>query len=339
MSNRVPDERLVAHLRKALLPQRFPARREVELEGGVSDGANAICFYDHCWPAPSVLAVWTVRLVGGDLDSALRAAGLKQLLRALVATTRSAPAVLEGLAAHSAAANLDLALLVLDVAAGTLSSGATGRAAADVLSPIGAHEGAAPGDLLWLVAGDAAIPAASTVPPEGIGALVSEAIERGRPAAVCALLVKGRGRKALEATFSIGNTHGDIHVAGEKVRHFLEMHGASEEDIAGIDVALDEILTNAVNYGFADGHAHEILLSLSMAPELLTIEVRDDGNPFDPLGIPPPDLDADLEARQIGGLGMHFVRMLLDTVSYSRRNGWNVLKLEKRLSTQTEKVP
>ncbi|MBN9346587.1 MAG: ATP-binding protein [Devosia sp.] len=131
---------------------------------------------------------------------------------------------------------------------------------------------------------------------------------------------------------------GYIQVAAEKVRRFLETHGAGEADVTGIDVALDEILTNVVNYGFEDGGAHEIVLVLSIASNLLTIEVQDDGRPFDPLGIPEPDLEADLESRQIGGLGMHFVRTLLDRVSYSRRNGWNVLKLEKHLVAEAEKA-
>jgi anti-sigma regulatory factor (Ser/Thr protein kinase) len=47
--------------------------------------------------------------------------------------------------------------------------------------------------------------------------------------------------------------------------------------------------------------------------------------------VPEPDLSADLEHRHIGGLGMHFVRSLLDSVAYKRSNGWNVLTLEKRL--------
>lgn len=336
----VSDAALIAHLRASLLPQRFPVRREAELEGGAGDAGDAVSFYDHHWPAPSLLAASAVRVAGGDIAAALRAAGIRQLLRALVAKTASAQEALAALAERIDTAGLDIGLLVLDVVTGTASGAACGKASAVLARSERAGTAVLQaGDIAWLTAGDvAAPPAAVATPLDGIAALVHERIGRGRSGAACALLVKARGRLAQEAAFSLGNTHGDIQVAAEKVRRFLETHGAGEADVTGIDVALDEILTNIVNYGFEDGGAHEIVLVLSIASNLLTIEVQDDGRPFDPLGIPEPDLEADLESRQIGGLGMHFVRTLLDRVSYSRRNGWNVLKLEKHLVAEAEKA-
>lgn len=338
--NRVSDTALVAHLRASLLPQRFPVRREAELEGGAGEAGDAVSFHDHHWPAPSVLSASAVRVAGGDIAAALRAAGIRQLLRALVSTTGSAREALAALAERVDTTGLDIGLLVLDVVAGRASGAACGKAAAILPRADGAGEAVlAAGDILWLSAGDvAALPSGTAAPLEGIGALVRGRVDRERSGAACALLFKARGRLARETAFTIGNTHGDIQVAAEKVRRFLEMHGAGEADVTGIDVALDEILTNVVNYGFEDGEAHEIVLALSITAGLLTIEVQDDGRPFDPLGIPVPDIEADLESRQIGGLGMHFVRTLLDRVTYSRRNGWNVLKLEKHLVEEAEKA-
>ncbi|MCR6502756.1 ATP-binding protein [Shinella sp. CPCC 101442] len=329
------DAALVAQLRTALAPQRFPVRRETELEGGACDAGDTVSFHDHFWPARSVLAVGAVRVAGGDIAAALRAAGIKQLIRAVLAKVRTAGEALDALSGRVDTAGLDIALLVIDVVAGTASGATCGQAAVTV----GNHATLTSGDLLWLAAGDMDIPEAVTFASvEGIAAPVRARIGHGKSGAVCALLFKTRGRLAQETVFSIGNTHGDIQAAGEKVRRFLEMNGTSEEDLTGIDVALDEVLTNTVNYGFEDGNAHEILLSLAVDAGHLTIEVQDDGRPFDPLGIPAPDLDADLESRQIGGLGMHFVRTLLDRVSYERRNGWNVLKLEKQLAGRAEKA-
>lgn len=329
------DAGLVAQLRASLAPQRFPVRREVELEGGARDGSETISFHDHFWPARSVLAVAAFRIQGGDIAAALRATGIRQLLRAVLVTTRTAGAALDTLCGRIDMADLDVALLLIDVVAGTASGAARGRA------EVTACENAAltSGDMLWLAVGDMTIPETATVAPvEGIAAPLRARLGRDRSGAVCALLFKTRGRLAGETVFSLANTHGDIQATGEKVRRFLEMHGTSEEDLTGIDVVLDEVLTNAVNYGFEDGNAHEILLSLALDGGHLIIEVQDDGRPFDPLSIPAPDLDADLESRQIGGLGMHFVRTLLDRVSYERRNGWNVLKLEKQLAGRAEKA-
>ncbi|HEV7250358.1 MAG TPA: ATP-binding protein [Shinella sp.] len=333
----VSDDGLVAHLRAALSPQRFPVRREAEVEGGAGDGRDAISFYDHYWPARSVLAISTARVAGGDVDAALRATGLRQLLRAVVATTLSAGQALEALAARVDTAGLDIGLLVLDVVSGKVSYAARGKAAVTISGRTN-ERAMVSGDIAWLAAGDIDSPGKAAASSEGIAGLIRDGIDRSRSGAACALLFKTPGRLAQETIFSIGNSHGDIQVAAEKVRRFLEMHGVVEEDVTRIDVALDEILTNAVNYGFEDGEAHEILLSLSIAADRLAIEVQDDGRPFDPLGIPEPDLDADLESRQIGGLGMHFVRTLLDRVSYSRRNGWNVLSLEKQLAGRTDRA-
>ncbi len=329
------DAGLVAQLRASLTPQRFPVRREVELEGGARDGSETISFHDHFWPARSVLAVAAVRIQGGDIAAALRATGLRQLLRAVLVTARTAGEALDALCGRIDTADLDIALLLIDVVAGTASSAARGKAAVTACG----NAVLTSGDMLWLAAGDMTIPETATVAPvEGIAAPLRARMGHDQSGAVCALLFKTRGRLAEETVFSLANTHGDIQATGEKVRRFLEMHSTSEEDLTGIDVVLDEVLTNAVNYGFEDGNAHEILLSLVLDAGHLTIEVQDDGRPFDPLGIPVPDLDADLESRQIGGLGMHFVRTLLDRVSYERRNGWNVLKLEKQLVGRAEKA-
>jgi anti-sigma regulatory factor (Ser/Thr protein kinase) len=63
----------------------------------------------------------------------------------------------------------------------------------------------------------------------------------------------------------------------------------------------------------------------------VAVEVEDDGRPFDPLQVPPPDLTLSLEQRPIGGLGIHLIRNLMDEVSYARRDGRNVLKMAKHL--------
>jgi anti-sigma regulatory factor (Ser/Thr protein kinase) len=90
------------------------------------------------------------------------------------------------------------------------------------------------------------------------------------------------------------------------------------------------VLTNVVNYAYRDGAAHEIHVDLDASSGRLVIEVKDDGRPFNPLTISEPDVSADIEERTVGGLGIHFVRLIVDDLSYRRINGWNVLRLEKK---------
>jgi len=56
-----------------------------------------------------------------------------------------------------------------------------------------------------------------------------------------------------------------------------------------------------------------------------------DGVPFNPLSEKAPDIDAPLEEREIGGLGIHLVRNLIDDVTYHRRIGKNVMTLTQHL--------
>ena len=95
-----------------------------------------------------------------------------------------------------------------------------------------------------------------------------------------------------------------------------------------VNLVLDELSVNIVNYG---GEASEIEVSLAADAEEVRVEISDDGRPFDPLNdAAEPDLDAPLEERPIGGLGIHLVREMMDELYYRRENGKNRLAMVKR---------
>ena len=94
-----------------------------------------------------------------------------------------------------------------------------------------------------------------------------------------------------------------------------------------VNLALEEIVINVMNYGHDDG-LHEIEISLFADENALTIEIVDDGRPFDPLhDAPKPSVTAELEDRDIGGLGIHLVREIMDDVRYRREEGKNHLTM------------
>lgn len=97
------------------------------------------------------------------------------------------------------------------------------------------------------------------------------------------------------------------------------------------DLALEEHLTNVLNYAYLDSAVHEIIVRLSCLPGALQVEVEDDGQAFDPLKVPTPDTSIPLEARRPGGLGIHLMRQFMDTIEYRRQNGRNILRMTKRL--------
>ncbi|MCY4416840.1 MAG: ATP-binding protein [Chloroflexi bacterium] len=95
-----------------------------------------------------------------------------------------------------------------------------------------------------------------------------------------------------------------------------------------VNLVLDELSVNIVNYG---GEASEIEVSLDADADEVRVEISDDGRPFDPLtDAMEPDLDASLEDRAIGGLGIHLVREMMDELHYSREDGKNRLAMVKR---------
>ena len=97
-----------------------------------------------------------------------------------------------------------------------------------------------------------------------------------------------------------------------------------------VNLAVEELATNIMSYGYSGG-LHEFEVILNSEPDHLTIDIWDDGQPFDPLTeAPEPDLDATLEDRRIGGLGIYFAETIMDEMRYEREDGRNHLTLTKR---------
>jgi serine/threonine-protein kinase RsbW len=110
-------------------------------------------------------------------------------------------------------------------------------------------------------------------------------------------------------------------------------HGISDRVINEINLALDEILCNIISYGYPHGEPGEIMVRLRYRPGEVTAEIHDDGVSFDPLQAAPPDFAATVNDRKVGGLGITFVKELMDEVAYSRVANQNHLLLTKKTPT------
>lgn len=97
------------------------------------------------------------------------------------------------------------------------------------------------------------------------------------------------------------------------------------------DLALEEHLTNVMEYAYEDRREHEIRVRLEVDGAQLVVEVEDDGRAFDPTQAPEVDTSLPLDQRPLGGLGIHFIRHCMDEVRYQRRATRNVLRMLKRL--------
>ena len=99
------------------------------------------------------------------------------------------------------------------------------------------------------------------------------------------------------------------------------------------DLALEEHLTNLMNYAYDDTLSHEILVRCAVDQDILVIEVEDDGAPFNPLLSPEVDTSVPLKDKPIGGLGIHLIRRFMDELHYRREAGRNILSMRKRLAS------
>ena len=106
--------------------------------------------------------------------------------------------------------------------------------------------------------------------------------------------------------------------------------GFADPDVLELRLVAEEVLTNIAKYGFAPGARPAIEFGFTFSGNAAVLEFRDRGRPFDPLAQPPPDLDAPLEQRPVGGLGLALVRAMVDDARYERDGAANVLRLVKR---------
>jgi len=103
------------------------------------------------------------------------------------------------------------------------------------------------------------------------------------------------------------------------------------EVVTNLRIALDEVVTNIVKYAYRDGASHDITVHCEIRNGRLETTVEDDGVAYDPLLAPRPDVAVPLAAREVGGLGVHFVRALMSDVAYERVGGRNRLTLKQEL--------
>jgi serine/threonine-protein kinase RsbW len=113
------------------------------------------------------------------------------------------------------------------------------------------------------------------------------------------------------------------------LEQFGERHGLPPNIVSTMNLALEEAVTNVIDYGFDAGDTPLIRVELVREPGCLTASLEDNGRAFDPLQADPPDMELSLEQRQIGGLGITLIRKLMDDVRYSRQGSRNVLVLRK----------
>ncbi len=122
----------------------------------------------------------------------------------------------------------------------------------------------------------------------------------------------------------------------DAIKTFAREHELSDETAFEINLALDELLTNTISYGYADDSRHDIRLSIRKMPDSIRLDLEDDGVPFDPTKREKPDVEKAVADRKIGGLGIFLVKKMMDNVNYRRERGRNITTLLKLTGCETD---
>ncbi len=134
----------------------------------------------------------------------------------------------------------------------------------------------------------------------------------------------------------LANRRNEIGRLLDAVEAFGNEHNLGPDLVHRLSLALDEVVANVVRHAYDEAGAERIDVRLWLEADLIVAEVEDGGRPFDPLQVAPPDLDAPVEDRPVGGLGLHILRTVMDRLTYERRGDRNVLRMEaQRVSRAT----
>lgn len=135
-----------------------------------------------------------------------------------------------------------------------------------------------------------------------------------------------------EYSFKLKNDLSELDTLCQEMERFGRSIGLSKKFIFEINLALDELFTNIILYGFKDDKEHLIKVTLTPQNDILCLCIEDDGIPFNPVEANEPDLGCTIEECKIGGLGIHLIRNLMDEICYERCGNKNKLILKKNIT-------
>ena len=119
----------------------------------------------------------------------------------------------------------------------------------------------------------------------------------------------------------------------QKFRAFITTccvkHGIPDDTILDLKLAVDEACTNIITHGYKGMDPGSIILSFRITPNRILVQVTDFGHVFEPEAAPKPDVEAALEDRELGGLGLFLIYQTMDNIEYNSSEDGNALTFTK----------
>ena len=122
---------------------------------------------------------------------------------------------------------------------------------------------------------------------------------------------------------------GGLEIARLQARQFLENNHVDEHTVAGVELIIEEAVTNTLRYGYevTDADEHIVELDLQIEPLEVRLLIVDDAQAFDPMDADALLLPETLDDAQVGGLGLLMIRNTASSMAYERRDGCNRFQL------------
>ena len=136
---------------------------------------------------------------------------------------------------------------------------------------------------------------------------------------------------SLERSIELTNDIKQVSQLTAFVDEVCETVGVDMSTTMSLNLALEEAVVNVMDYGYPAGQVGHIEVKALANEKTLTFVISDDGIPFDPTAKSEVDTTLSVEQRPIGGLGIHLVRTIMDSINYERTRGRNILTLRKKL--------
>ena len=135
-------------------------------------------------------------------------------------------------------------------------------------------------------------------------------------------------------TIKVSNDIAELDRLKDEARDFCFSLGLPKRSIFQVLCALEEIFVNIVSYAYCDKDEHIIEIVLTHQRDKLELRIIDDGVEFNPLEVSEPDIELPVEDREIGGLGLHLTKNMMNDFNYDRCDGKNLLTLSKSLGNE-----
>ena len=128
---------------------------------------------------------------------------------------------------------------------------------------------------------------------------------------------------------TIKNELSNIDLVNDRFKAFAHGKEIPKNVVGAVCMVFDDLLTNIISYAYKDDEQHDIGIQVFLKKNSIVIIIIDDGFPFDPFQGDAPETQLSIEERDVGGLGIHLVKEIMDDVSYQRKTNQNIVTLTK----------